>query len=110
MRPDIFKLMVQKGWMLLELRRDAQSLEDVFKTLTKGDERKDRGRKFIEEDDEEDDAAASADGAASAGGADSDGDADDEDEDDDDDGEDDDAEDDEPAEDEKPPAKKAKKG
>src|SRR5262249_25129120 len=37
-RPDIFKLMVQKGWILLELRRDAQSLEDVFKTLTRGDE------------------------------------------------------------------------
>src|SRR5580704_9500881 len=37
-RPDIFQLMVQKGWMLLELRRDAQSLEDVFKVLTKGDE------------------------------------------------------------------------
>jgi ABC-2 type transport system ATP-binding protein len=56
MRSDIYQLMVQKGWILLELRRDAQTLEDVFKTLTKGDERKDRGRKFVEEEEEEDSA------------------------------------------------------
>ena len=53
MRSDIYQLMVQKGWILLELRREAQTLEDVFKTLTKGDERKDRGRKFVEEEDED---------------------------------------------------------
>lgn len=58
MRGEIYQLMVQKGWVLLELRRDAQTLEDVFKTLTKGDERKDRGRKFIEEEEEETSAAA----------------------------------------------------
>ena len=51
-RPDIFQLVVQKGWLLLELRRDSQSLEDVFKTLTKSDERKDRGRKPIYEEEE----------------------------------------------------------
>lgn len=60
MRADIFQLMVQKGWILLELRRDAQTLEDVFKTLTKGDERKDRGRKYVEE---EEDSAAGEDDA-----------------------------------------------
>jgi ABC-2 type transport system ATP-binding protein len=56
-RPDLFQLIVQKGWLLLELRRDAQTLEDVFKQLTKGDERLDRGRKavFDEEDDDDDD-------------------------------------------------------
>ncbi len=60
MRGEIYQLMVQKGWVLLELRRDAQTLEDVFKTLTKGDERKDRGRKFIEEEEEEETSAAAA--------------------------------------------------
>lgn len=53
-RPELFSLIVQKGWLLLEMRRDAQSLEDVFKSLTKGDERRDRGRALIEEDEDED--------------------------------------------------------
>ncbi len=58
-RHDIFQLCVQKGWFLLELRREARSLEDVFKALTKGDERLDRGRKVaIEPDEDEDEAAA----------------------------------------------------
>jgi ABC-2 type transport system ATP-binding protein len=52
-RPEIFALVVEKGWVLLELRRDAQSLEDVFKTLTKGDESRDRGRKHVEADEED---------------------------------------------------------
>jgi ABC-2 type transport system ATP-binding protein len=110
-RPDIFKLMVQKGWMLLELRRDAQSLEDVFKTLTKGDERKDRGRKFIEEEEEEDekDPAAAAAHDAEDEAAD---DEDDEDDADDDEGDEDENADDEADEEdaEQKPAKKAKKG
>ncbi|AUX21766.1 MFS transporter [Sorangium cellulosum] len=72
-RPELFQLVVQKGWLLLELRRDSQSLEDVFKALTRGDERKDRGRKLITDDlDDEDEAAADED------------DSDDEDEDEDD--------------------------
>lgn len=52
-RPELFALVVSKGWLLLEMRRDAQSLEDVFKTLTKGDELKDRGRKIVDEDEDE---------------------------------------------------------
>ena len=52
-RHDIFQLCVQKGWYLLELRREARSLEDVFKALTKGDERLDRGRKVVIEEEEE---------------------------------------------------------
>jgi ABC-2 type transport system ATP-binding protein len=102
-RPEIFQLVIQKGWILLELRRDAQSLEDVFKALTKGDERKDRGRKLIEEEDEEDEESASA------SGSDDEDDEDDEDEDDDAEGDDDDADDEgeeEDAEDEKPAKKK----
>src|SRR5690349_18686537 len=43
LRAEIFRLVVQKGWTLLELRRDAQSLDAVFRDLTKGDERADRG-------------------------------------------------------------------
>jgi ABC-2 type transport system ATP-binding protein len=38
LRADIFRLAVAKGWTLLELRRDAQTLEDVFRDLTKGDD------------------------------------------------------------------------
>jgi ABC-2 type transport system ATP-binding protein len=66
LRPDLFQVMVDKGWVLLELRRDQQTLEDVFRSLTIGDER--RNRQVT--------AAASAD----------DEDSDDEDEDDDDEG------------------------
>jgi ABC-2 type transport system ATP-binding protein len=42
LRPELFKLMVDKGWVLLELHRDAQTLEDVFRSLTIGDERRNR--------------------------------------------------------------------
>jgi ABC-2 type transport system ATP-binding protein len=42
-RAEIFRLMVAKGWTLLELRRDAQSLDAVFRDLTRGDEKLDRG-------------------------------------------------------------------
>lgn len=96
-RPELFALIVQKGWLLLEMRRDAQTLEDVFKVLTKGDERKDRGRKY--EPDEDDDDASPALGAAGADEDDEDDD-DDEDEGDDADDEGDDADDDEDGDDE----------
>jgi len=42
LRPEVFKLIVDKGWVLLELHRDAQTLEDVFRTLTIGDARRNR--------------------------------------------------------------------
>lgn len=68
LRADIFQLVVQKGWLMLEMRRDTQSLEDVFKTLTRHDERADRGRPLLdetdedeEEDEEEDDESDDAD-------------------------------------------------
>ncbi|HEX8791881.1 MAG TPA: ATP-binding cassette domain-containing protein [Polyangiaceae bacterium] len=42
LRPEVFKLIVDKGWVMLELHRDAQTLEDVFRSLTIGDERRNR--------------------------------------------------------------------
>jgi ABC-2 type transport system ATP-binding protein len=55
LRGDLFRLVVAKGWTLLELRRDAQTLEDVFRDLTKGDERRDRtlGARADERDDDD---------------------------------------------------------
>jgi ABC-2 type transport system ATP-binding protein len=64
-RADIFRLIADKGWVLLELHRDTQTLEDVFRQLTIGDERRNRqigpvtetrgGSDDEEEDDEDDD-------------------------------------------------------
>src|ERR1043165_8972419 len=56
LRADVFRLVVQKGWTLLELRRDAQSLDAVFRDLTRGDEKADRGADWDEGDDDNDDA------------------------------------------------------
>jgi ABC-2 type transport system ATP-binding protein len=41
-RADIFRMVADKGWVLLELHRDTQTLEDVFRQLTIGDERRNR--------------------------------------------------------------------
>jgi ABC-2 type transport system ATP-binding protein len=68
LRAEIFRLVVQKGWTLLELRRDAQSLDAVFRDLTRGDERADRGEAWAaahataadEEEEEEDEPAGAA--------------------------------------------------
>jgi ABC-2 type transport system ATP-binding protein len=73
LRPELFKMIVEKGWVLLELHRDTQTLEDVFRDLTVGDAR--RNRSFSSKDDESGPSAA----------ADDDDDDDDEDEDEDDD-------------------------
>jgi ABC-2 type transport system ATP-binding protein len=59
-RAEIFQLIVQKGWLLLEMRRETQTLEDVFKALTRGDERADRGRALLAEEDEDDDLVAAS--------------------------------------------------
>jgi ABC-2 type transport system ATP-binding protein len=61
-RAEIFRLMVAKGWTLLELRRDAQSLDAVFRDLTRGDEKLDRGAGWsaADEEDEEEDEKPSA--------------------------------------------------
>ena len=36
LRPDLFRLAVEKGWVLTELHRDQANLEDVFRQLTAG--------------------------------------------------------------------------
>ena len=61
-RADIFRLIADKGWVLLELHRDTQTLEDVFRQLTIGDERRNRQvgpvsetRGAADEDEEDDD-------------------------------------------------------
>jgi len=55
LRAEIFRLMVQKSWTLLELRRDAQSLDTVFRELTRGDEKADRGADWQDDEDEDED-------------------------------------------------------
>src|SRR5688572_1665744 len=54
LRAEIFQLMVAQGWLMLELRRDAQSLDAVFRDLTRGDEALDRGHAWTEESDDSD--------------------------------------------------------
>ncbi len=66
LRAELFRLTVQKGWTLLELRRDAQSLDAVFRELTKGDERLDRGRPVVEDEDEDNDADNDADASSTS--------------------------------------------
>jgi ABC-2 type transport system ATP-binding protein len=87
-RPELFALIVQKGWLLLEMRRDAQTLEDVFKVLTKGDERKDRGRKYEPDEDDDDDASPTLGAAGSDADDDEDEGDDDADDEEDEDGDD----------------------
>jgi ABC-2 type transport system ATP-binding protein len=57
LRPEIFALIAEKGWVLLELHRDAQTLENVFRSLTLGDELRNRklGAEEEEEEEEEED-------------------------------------------------------
>ncbi|MGH7440092.1 MAG: ATP-binding cassette domain-containing protein [Polyangiaceae bacterium] len=76
LRPEVFKLMVDKGWVLLELHRDSQTLEDVFRSLTIGDARRNRqigasndaggsdDQPDDEEDDEDDDDSSDDEGAS----------------------------------------------
>jgi ABC-2 type transport system ATP-binding protein len=54
LRGEIFRLLVQKGWLMLELRREAQSLDAVFRELTKFDEKLDRGEQWTAGDDDDD--------------------------------------------------------
>jgi ABC-2 type transport system ATP-binding protein len=55
LRAEIFRLMVDKSWLMLELRRDAQSLDAVFRDLTRADEALDRGFAAEEDEDEDED-------------------------------------------------------
>jgi ABC-2 type transport system ATP-binding protein len=59
LRPEVFRAVADKGWVLLELHRDAQTLEDVFRSLTIGDERRNRRlNSAADEQDEADDDAS----------------------------------------------------
>lgn len=55
LRGTLFRAFVEKGWILLELRRDTQKLEDVFLELTRSDERLARGYSADEEDEDDED-------------------------------------------------------
>jgi ABC-2 type transport system ATP-binding protein len=55
LRSEIYRLCVEKGWIMLEMRREIQKLEDVFRTLTRGQEALDRGRRPAPADDVDDD-------------------------------------------------------
>ena len=59
LRPELFKMIVDKGWVLLELHRDTQTLEDVFRDLTVGDAR--RNRSFSKDDADDDTGAEGVD-------------------------------------------------
>jgi ABC-2 type transport system ATP-binding protein len=96
LRAEIFRLMVAKGWTLLELRRDAQSLDAVFRDLTRSDEKLDRGASWVSEEEDEDDEDEKETAKSAASSADED-DEEDEDEDDEDDEEDEDEDDEEEA-------------
>jgi ABC-2 type transport system ATP-binding protein len=61
LRPEVFRAVADKGWVLLELHRDTQTLEDVFRSLTIGDERRNRRLTSAEEPEDTDDDAGSDD-------------------------------------------------
>jgi ABC-2 type transport system ATP-binding protein len=115
LRAEIFRLIVQRGWTLLELRRDSQSLDAVFRDLTRGDEKLDRGDAWAaahggaaaddedDDDDDEDEVEEKAPAKAASKQP-----SEDEDEDEDDEDEDDDEEDEDEDEDDK--SKKSEKG
>jgi ABC-2 type transport system ATP-binding protein len=67
LRPEVFRAVADKGWVLLELHRDAQTLEDVFRTLTIGEERRNRRLSAGADDaDDEDETSHDDDGDAAS--------------------------------------------
>lgn len=66
LRAELFKLATQRGYTVLELRRETDSLEDAFKVLTRDDERADRGRAGRDVEEALAPAAATAAAAAAA--------------------------------------------
>ncbi|MBN1607113.1 MAG: ATP-binding cassette domain-containing protein [Polyangiaceae bacterium] len=53
LRASLFRLAVAKGWTLLELRRESQSLDAVFRDLTRDDQMASRGLTSQEEEEDE---------------------------------------------------------
>jgi ABC-2 type transport system ATP-binding protein len=78
LRPELFKAVADKGWVMLELHRDAQTLEDVFRALTIGDERRNRtvGAPAEDADDDQDESDADDEDDDDAGESEGDGDED----------------------------------
>jgi ABC-2 type transport system ATP-binding protein len=76
LRPELFQLVVDKGWVMLELHKDTQTLEDVFRHLTVGEAKRNRrlgapqeteGRDEADEDDDDgEDASAGNQASAEA--------------------------------------------
>jgi len=91
MRAEVSRLVMGQGWTLLELKREAQSLESVFRGLTRGDEKLDRGESWDDDDDHDDDSDddEEEEDDDDEDTSDSDDDSDDDDNDDDDDDDDD---------------------
>jgi ABC-2 type transport system ATP-binding protein len=67
LRPELFQLVVDKGWVMLELHKDTQTLEDVFRHLTVGEAKRNRrlgaqqetaGRDETNDEDDDDDGAS----------------------------------------------------
>jgi ABC-2 type transport system ATP-binding protein len=69
LRPEMFQLVADKGWVLLELHRDTQTLEDVFRDLTIGDERRNRQLSPAAQEDEDDEDDDDDEGESVAAGA-----------------------------------------
>jgi ABC-2 type transport system ATP-binding protein len=55
LRAELFAMVAGKGWVLLELVREIQTLESVFRNLTIGDELRNRRVGAADEDEEEED-------------------------------------------------------
>jgi ABC-2 type transport system ATP-binding protein len=60
LRAEVFGAVVDKGWVLLELHRDTQTLEDVFRHLTVADARRNRKLGPVSDDDGDDRTEAAA--------------------------------------------------
>ncbi len=104
LRHEIFQLCVARGWSLVGLSRETPTLEEVFRQLTMGEEKLDRGRTVdpaeLDDDLGDDDGPSAAVAAAADGDDQAEGD-------DEDDGNEYDDEDDEDDEDEEPAPKPA---
>jgi ABC-2 type transport system ATP-binding protein len=67
LRANLFRLAVAKGWTLLELRRESQSLDAVFRDLTREDQMASRGRPSEDQDDDEDEEKSGKSGSTPSG-------------------------------------------
>ncbi|MCU0692386.1 MAG: ATP-binding cassette domain-containing protein [Polyangiaceae bacterium] len=71
-RAQVFRLAVDKGWVLLELHRDAQTLGDVFRHLTRAESRSSRGLRAADAEQDDDSDGEDEQGEQDEGGGDDD--------------------------------------